>query len=55
MTKLTKQKTGLALLWVFSLLVGWRPLIDTFTLSVRNDEYTHILLILPISVALIFL
>ena len=55
MTKLTKQKAGLALLCVFSLLVGWRPLVDTFPLSVRNDEYTHILLILPISVTLIFL
>lgn len=55
MTKLTKQKAGLTLLCVFSLLVGWRPLVDTFSLSVRNDEYTHILLILPISVTLIFL
>lgn len=55
MTKLTKHQAGLALLWTFSLLAGWRPLIDTFTLSLRNDEYTHILLILPISAALIFL
>ena len=55
MTKLTRHEVGLALFWAFSLLVGWRPLIDTFTLSLSNDEYTHILLILPISAALIFL
>ena len=55
MTKLAKHEVGLALFWVFSLLVGWRPLVDTFTLSLRDDEYTHILLILPISAALIFL
>lgn len=41
-------------LWIASLLAGWRPLFDTFALSVRNDEYTQILLILPISAALIF-
>ena len=42
-------------MWAVSLLVGWRPLVDTFALSLRYDEYTHILLILPISAALIFL
>lgn len=38
-----------------SLLAGWRPLFDTLALSIQNDEYTQILLILPISAALIFL
>ncbi len=38
-----------------SLVVGWRPLLATLTLALRNDQYTHILLILPISVVLIFL
>jgi len=38
-----------------SLLVGWRPLLATFTLALRNDQFTHILLILPVSLALIFL
>jgi exosortase len=37
-----------------SLVVGWRPLLDTFALALGRDEYTHILLILPISAALIF-
>jgi exosortase len=38
----------------FSFVAGWRPLLDTFALALRRDEYTHILLIIPISVALIY-
>jgi exosortase len=38
-----------------SLLVGWRPLIDTNALALRDDAYTHILLILPVSLALILI
>jgi exosortase len=37
-----------------SLVAGWRPLLDTFALALHRDEYTHILLILPVSVALLF-
>jgi exosortase len=37
-----------------SLLVGWRPLLGTLALALRRDEYTHILLIVPISAALIY-
>jgi exosortase len=37
-----------------SLAVGWRPLLGTFTLALGAEEYTHLLLILPISVSLIF-
>ncbi|HEY1903547.1 MAG TPA: exosortase/archaeosortase family protein [Terracidiphilus sp.] len=55
MTRLAKHQVGLALLLAVSLLVGWRPLIDTFALSLRDDEYTYLLLILPVSAALIFL
>jgi exosortase len=44
-----------ALLVAVSLLVGWRPLVDTFALALQNSAYTHILLILPISAALICL
>jgi exosortase len=55
MTRLAQHQIGFAILWVASSLVGWRPLIDTFSLSLRDDEYTHLLLILPISAALIFL
>jgi exosortase len=55
MTRLAKHQLCFAILWVASLLVGWRSLIDTFSLSLRDDEYTHIILILPISAALIVL
>jgi exosortase len=43
-----------ALLCAVSLVVGWRPLVSTFTLALGTNEYTHLLLILPISAVLIF-
>jgi exosortase len=46
--------TQFAFLCAVSLAVGWRPLLGTFTLALGADEYTHLLLILPISVSLIF-
>ena len=55
MTKLPPNQLGLALLLAVSMMVGWRPLVDTFALALRGYEYTHILLILPISAALILL
>lgn len=55
MIVLKKHVTGFLALVSGSLLVGWRPLCQTFELSWRNDEYTQILLILPISAALIFM
>jgi exosortase len=55
MTRLARHQAGFALILTISLVVGWRPLVDTFALSLGNDEYTQILLILPISAALIFL
>jgi exosortase len=55
MTKLAQHQTGLALLWAITLLVGWRPLLNTFALSLRDDQFTYILLILPVSAALIFM
>ena len=44
-----------ALLFVSSLLIWWRPLLATFTLALHSDQYTHILLVLPVSAALILL
>jgi exosortase len=55
MINLSRYQLSSLLLLAVSVLVGWRPLIDTFALALRNDEYTHILLILPISAALIVL
>src|SRR5579863_8766517 len=53
MSRLSPQlKFSLAV--AISLLVGWRPLLGTLALALRRDEYTHILLIVPISVALLY-
>ncbi len=54
MTKLSPPLTFL-LVSTVSAMVGWHPLVDTFALALRDDAYTHILLILPISAVLIFL
>jgi exosortase len=43
-----------ALLCAVSLMIGWQPLVRTFALALHADEYTHLLLIVPISTALIF-
>lgn len=55
MIKFKNNQAVFAALWAVSLLIGWRPLFETLTLSVRNDEYTQILLILPIGAVLIFM
>ena len=53
---MTKPGTwNFAALWVVGLLVGWSPLTATFALAWRDVQYTHILLILPVSAALIYL
>ena len=44
-----------ALLCLVSLILWWPTLVTTLALALRNDKYTHILLIIPISIALIFL
>jgi exosortase len=38
-----------------SMLLWWRSLVSTFDLAFANDAYTHILLILPVSAALIYI
>jgi len=55
MTKVAKHQAGFALLCALTLLPGWHSLVDTFALSLRDDADTYILLILPISAALIFM
>lgn len=52
------KKSGVwsfGVLGAISLVVGWRALAATFALAWENDQYTHILLILPVSAALIYL
>lgn len=55
MTKLPRPELTLTLLLAASVIVGWQPLRATFLLALHNDQYTHVLLILPLSVALIVL
>ncbi|HET7891130.1 MAG TPA: exosortase/archaeosortase family protein [Candidatus Sulfotelmatobacter sp.] len=38
-----------------SLLLWWKPLVSSFALALSSDQYTHILLILPVSLTLICL
>ncbi len=40
---------------VIAAAIWFRPLISSFALALRDEQYTHLLLILPISAALIFL
>jgi exosortase len=54
MTKLPAP-WSFALLCGLSLIVEWPALATTFSLALDREEYTHILLVLPIVIALIFL
>jgi exosortase len=53
MTKVAWPRAGLVLILAATLAAGWRPLVDTVGLSLHRDEYTYILLVIPISVALL--
>ena len=44
-----------ALLVAIATAIWWNPLTALFALAMGNEQYTHILLILPISTALLFL
>jgi exosortase len=44
-----------SILGAISLAIWWGPLKSSFALALHDEQYTHILLILPISAALIFL
>jgi exosortase len=44
-----------SMLGVISLVIWWRPFVSTFALALSDQQYTHILLIVPISVTLIIL
>ena len=53
MTRRT-QILAFAFLCALSILFWWHPLVMTLGLALANDAYTHILLILPLSAALIY-
>src|SRR5947207_3119474 len=55
MTKPFRPCIPIVLLLMVSLVLWWRPLRITYTLALTNDAHTHILLILPLSAALIYL
>ena len=55
MTALAKEQAGLAALFALTLLAGWQPIVSTFALAFRDDNNTYILLIAPISAAMVFL
>jgi exosortase len=44
-----------SILGAISLAIWWGPLVSSFALALRDEQYTHILLILPISAALLLL
>ena len=44
-----------SILGATSFAIWWRPLTSLFALALRDEQYTHVLLILPISGVLIFL
>jgi exosortase len=48
------QLPAFAFLCAVSLLLWWHPLVTTLGLALTNDVYTHIILILPLSAALIY-
>lgn len=51
----TRKSLGIAAALFFgSLIVGWVPLASTLKLAAEDQEYTHILLGLPVSLALIY-
>ncbi len=44
-----------SVLGAISIAIWWGPLASLFALALRDEQYTHILLILPMSTALIFM
>src|SRR6266404_823880 len=48
------QLPAFAFLCAVSILFWWHPLVTTLWLALSNDAYTHIILILPLSAALIY-
>jgi exosortase len=49
-----RSNSFFACLLAISVFAWWNPLAATLALALRDDQYTHILLILPISATLIF-
>ena len=54
MFRISKRFSLFLVLIAASLLVAWRPLSETMALAWQNDMYTHILLILPVCLFMLF-
>src|ERR1700730_110081 len=61
LTGLTRKSTSrlsppllFFILTAISLLIWWSPLTSSLALAVRDSQYTHILLILPLSLSMIY-
>jgi exosortase len=46
---------GILIFWAASLIFGWHILVNTFLLSLRDDEFTYILLVAPVCAVLLCL
>jgi exosortase len=44
----------LSILGTISVAIWWKPLLVSFALSLREEQYTHLLLVLPVTIALMF-
>ncbi len=49
------QALAFAFLCAVSILFWWHSVVTSLNLALANDAYTHILLILPLSAALIYM
>ena len=49
----SRKRLEFSALCAASILLWWHPLVSTLSLALSNDAYTHILLILPVSLGLI--
>ncbi len=50
-----RPKSAFLVLCALSLLAAWRPLREALWLAMHDEEYTHLLLILPVATALVLL
>lgn len=55
MTNFRRHWTVFVVLAAIALLAAWEPLVQTLSLAWHDDEYTHILLILPLAAVIFFL
>jgi exosortase len=50
-----RSRAGILIFWAASLILGWHVLVNTFLLSLRDDEFTYILFVAPVCAVLLCL